>query len=187
MADRDLQQRLEIACAIARDAGALALEGFRARPSEPSLNFKGPQDYLSATDAEVEGLIRARLSAAFPGDAFIGEGPERSALEGRIARLGLGGVVVLPGASADPIAALRLADLFVLPSREEGMSLALLEAMALGIPAVASAISLSLLSTPSSYASKRSGRSCASFSLPRRAKRPSSTRLRASIWRRSSG
>ena len=39
-----------------------------------------------------------------------------------------------------PRAALRDADLFVLPSREEGMSIALLEAMALGIPLVASSI-----------------------------------------------
>ena len=46
----------------------------------------------------------------------------------------------MPGAAADPTEALRGADLFVLPSREEGMSIALLEAMALGIPLVASSI-----------------------------------------------
>ena len=46
----------------------------------------------------------------------------------------------MPGAAADPTEALREADLFVLPSREEGMSIALLEAMALGIPLVASSI-----------------------------------------------
>ena len=75
---------------------------------------------------------------------LIGEGPERPALEARVAALGLalgpGQAVELPGAAADATAALRDADLFVLPSREEGMSIALLEAMALGIPLVASSI-----------------------------------------------
>jgi glycosyltransferase involved in cell wall biosynthesis len=71
---------------------------------------------------------------------LIGEGPERASLEARIARLGLGGSVELPGVSAEPSRVLRDCDLFVLPSREEGMSIALLEAMALGIPAVSSAI-----------------------------------------------
>ncbi len=71
---------------------------------------------------------------------LIGEGPERPALERRIDRHGLRASVAMPGASPDPTADLRAADLFVLPSREEGMSIALLEAMALGLPAVASAI-----------------------------------------------
>lgn len=68
-----VQQRLETACAVARDAGALALDAFRNRPARLALAFKGPQDYLSQTDAEVERLIRSRLAAAFPDDAFIGE------------------------------------------------------------------------------------------------------------------
>ena len=71
---------------------------------------------------------------------LIGEGPERPALSAQVARLGLTDAVDLPGASPDPLAWLRDSDLFVLPSREEGMSIALLEAMALGIPLVASSI-----------------------------------------------
>jgi glycosyltransferase involved in cell wall biosynthesis len=71
---------------------------------------------------------------------LIGEGPERPALAGRIAQLGLSGTVELAGVTDDPARALRGADLFVLPSREEGMSVALLEAMALGVPLVASDI-----------------------------------------------
>ena len=71
---------------------------------------------------------------------LIGEGPERAALEGRVERLGLGGAVELPGSTDDPGARLLESDLFILPSREEGMSIALLEAMALGVPLVASAI-----------------------------------------------
>jgi glycosyltransferase involved in cell wall biosynthesis len=54
--------------------------------------------------------------------------------------LGPGHPVELAGALPDATAALRDADLFVLPSREEGMSIALLEAMALGVPLVASSI-----------------------------------------------
>jgi glycosyltransferase involved in cell wall biosynthesis len=71
---------------------------------------------------------------------LIGEGPERSALAARITHLDLADVVEMPGACPDPSPWLLAADLFVLPSREEGMSIALLEAMALGIPLVASAI-----------------------------------------------
>ncbi len=76
--------------------------------------------------------------------SLIGEGPERPALEAQVRSLGLtlgpDQAVEAPGVSADVTAALRDADLFVLPSKEEGMSIALLEAMALGIPLVVSSI-----------------------------------------------
>ncbi len=75
---------------------------------------------------------------------LIGEGPERASLEARVAARGLtlgpGQAVEMPGVATDATNALRDADLFVLPSREEGMSIALLEAMALGVPPVASSI-----------------------------------------------
>lgn len=75
---------------------------------------------------------------------LVGEGPLRHMLEEKVKTLrmsmGPGQSVDLPGAAITPTEALREADLFVLPSREEGMSIALLEAMALGIPLVASAI-----------------------------------------------
>ncbi len=35
--------------------------------------FKGPQDYLTATDGEVEKLVRERLLGAFPNDTVLGE------------------------------------------------------------------------------------------------------------------
>jgi glycosyltransferase involved in cell wall biosynthesis len=75
---------------------------------------------------------------------LAGEGPERPALEDLALSLGMtvgpNRVVELMGSVTDVTAALRGADLFVLPSQEEGMSIALLEAMALGIPLVASSI-----------------------------------------------
>jgi glycosyltransferase involved in cell wall biosynthesis len=74
----------------------------------------------------------------------IGEGPLRPVLEEKVRALGMvlgpGQAVEISGAMADPSATLHGADLFILPSREEGMSVALLEAMALGIPVVASSI-----------------------------------------------
>ncbi len=94
---------------------------------------KGLDGLLDAWPIVLKALPTARLT-------LIGEGPERPRLESRISSLGIGGSVKLIGAHPDPTALLRESDLFVLPSREEGMSIALLEAMALGIPSLATDI-----------------------------------------------
>jgi glycosyltransferase involved in cell wall biosynthesis len=101
-----------------------------------------------APEKGLDTLINAWpvIRATYPDAQLIlkGEGPLRPMLEERVRALGMtlgpGQAVDMPGSTADPIEALRGADLFVLPSREEGMSIALLEAMALGIPLVASSI-----------------------------------------------
>jgi myo-inositol-1(or 4)-monophosphatase len=67
-----LKNRLLIACAVAREAGALQKRRFLDRDAM-IYKFKGPQDYLTATDGEVEKLVRQRLLEAFPGDTFLGE------------------------------------------------------------------------------------------------------------------
>jgi myo-inositol-1(or 4)-monophosphatase len=67
-----LKNRLLIACAVAREAGALQKRRFLDRDAMV-VKFKGPQDYLTATDGEVEKLVRGRLLEAFPGDTFLGE------------------------------------------------------------------------------------------------------------------
>jgi len=67
-----LQHRLLIACAVAREAGALQKRRFLDREAMV-YKFKGPQDYLTATDGEVEKLVRERLLSVFPGDTFLGE------------------------------------------------------------------------------------------------------------------
>lgn len=71
---------------------------------------------------------------------LVGEGPERPQLVRLIRELELNGNVVLAGAFDQVDDLLAAADLFVLPSLEEGMSLALLEAMAAGLPLVATDI-----------------------------------------------
>src|SRR5579862_9850541 len=72
MSDIFLEQRLWIACAIAREAGSLQKRRFLDR-DKVAFQFKGPQDYLTATDGEVEKLVRSRLLSAFPGDTVLGE------------------------------------------------------------------------------------------------------------------
>ncbi|WP_263351421.1 inositol monophosphatase family protein [Acidicapsa acidisoli] len=72
MSENSLQNRLLIACAVAREAGALQKRRFLDRDNM-IYKFKGPQDYLTATDGEVEKLVRERLLTAFPGDTFLGE------------------------------------------------------------------------------------------------------------------
>ena len=67
-----LQNRFLVACAVAREAGALARRRFLDRDSF-TIGFKGPQDFITEVDGEVERLIQARLIAVFPDDGFIGE------------------------------------------------------------------------------------------------------------------
>lgn len=73
VAKDDLNMRFEAAQTIAREAGALARRRFLERPRSQLPDMKGPQDFLTATDSEVEELIRKRLSELCPGDAFFGE------------------------------------------------------------------------------------------------------------------
>lgn len=71
---------------------------------------------------------------------IAGEGDERARLEGLIAQHGLGDRVRLVGWRADVPAFLATGDVFAFPSHQEGFPLVLLEAMAVGLPAVSSAI-----------------------------------------------
>jgi glycosyltransferase involved in cell wall biosynthesis len=71
---------------------------------------------------------------------IVGEGGERSALEEQCSRLGIGGQVSLVGLKSNVRPYFILADVFVLPSHSEGSPLALLEAMAAGVPIVATSV-----------------------------------------------
>jgi glycosyltransferase involved in cell wall biosynthesis len=72
---------------------------------------------------------------------FIGDGSQRPLLEARAAELGLPpGAVRLLGYQKDPFTLLRDCDVFVQPSLSEGFSLALIEAMGLGLPVIATAV-----------------------------------------------
>lgn len=64
---------------------------------------------------------------------LIGDGPDRIALEEQAQLSGIGGHVTFLGNQLDVRPYLNVADLFVLPSKSEGISNALLEAMSAGL------------------------------------------------------
>jgi len=67
---------------------------------------------------------------------ILGEGGERSKLEGLVRALGLGDDVELPGFVRNPYALMRKASCFVLSSKFEGFGNVLVEALAMGCPVV---------------------------------------------------
>ena len=84
-------------------------------------------------------LLRAAARAPFRLE-IGGDGPERAALEAMARRLGVGDRAVFPGWIDDVVAFLADADAFALPSRVEPFGLAVLEAMACGVPIVATRV-----------------------------------------------
>ena len=80
-------------------------------------------------------LIRRRVRARL---ILVGDGPDRSGLEERVADWGLTDAVTFAGEQQNLVPWLSVADLFLLPSAQESFGLAALEAMACEVPVVAS-------------------------------------------------
>jgi glycosyltransferase involved in cell wall biosynthesis len=68
---------------------------------------------------------------------IFGEGPERPALQARIERLQMSTRVRLMGLTAKPWEEMANADAFAMTSRFEGLPMALMESMAIGLPVAA--------------------------------------------------
>jgi glycosyltransferase involved in cell wall biosynthesis len=93
---------------------------------------KGHRDLLEAMRLQQLGRV-CRL-------VILGEGPERHRIESDVERLGLRGSVILAGHQTMIRNYLSLASVFVMPSHSEGSPNAMLEAMAAGLPVVASRV-----------------------------------------------
>lgn len=101
---------------------------------------------LSAIKGYLYQVVAAKHLVALPGCenlhfVWAGEGEQRPALEQAIASAGLTGRVHPLGHRWDVADWYDAADIFVLPSDMEGMPLAIMEAMAKGLPVVATAVS----------------------------------------------
>ncbi len=105
---------------------------------DPCIGWVGRLSDEKGPDVFLEALARLR---DLPWMACVlGEGPAREALEARAAALGLRDRVHWHGRVAGAGRLYRAFDLFVLSSRTEGTPMALFEAMAAGVPVVATGV-----------------------------------------------
>jgi glycosyltransferase involved in cell wall biosynthesis len=92
----------------------------------------------------VDVFLRAAalVSGVVPQAAFlvVGDGPLRPDLEHRAAMLGLAGTVTFTGYRSDATRLLAGLDVLAVPSRSDGSPLVVCEAMAAGVPVVASRV-----------------------------------------------
>jgi glycosyltransferase involved in cell wall biosynthesis len=92
---------------------------------------KGPDVMIDAV---------ARLATLPMSVSVLGAGPEREALGARAIERGVGGRITWHGVVRDAAAVFRAFDVLVLSSRTEGCPIVLLEAMAAGVPIVATTV-----------------------------------------------
>ena len=114
----------------------------RALGIPPDWTVAGTVGRLDPVKDQV-GLIRAFAQVANKGPSVLviaGDGPSRRQLEALVGELALGDRVRLLGERDDVPLILRALDIFVLSSIGEGISNAILEAMATGLPVIATRV-----------------------------------------------
>ena len=89
--------------------------------------------FIQLVRAQPKRAARARL-------AIVGEGPARAECRTLLEAAGMAQLAWLPGERHDIATVMQAFDVFVLPSKNEGISNTILEAMASGLPVVATAV-----------------------------------------------
>jgi glycosyltransferase involved in cell wall biosynthesis len=99
---------------------------------------KGHADFFTALD-----ILRRQISGktSVPFHALLaGDGPERQNLEAQAAKLGIESFITIAGLQHDIRPCYSVASMVVMPSHSEGSPNVLLEAMAAGVPVVATRV-----------------------------------------------
>lgn len=140
---RDLASGFDAGVSIRVIPNGVDLDAFKALQRDwrkPRLLFVGRVVYQKGLDLLLEAL--SELGHLEWQIDLVGDGPRRQRLEDQAAQLGIGDRVHFHGwqPRSDLPAFYRQATLFVYPSRHEGMPNAVLEAMASGLPVVATRI-----------------------------------------------
>jgi glycosyltransferase involved in cell wall biosynthesis len=99
-------------------------------------NFRAQKDYPNLLVA-----ARVLLDRGWPGRIVaVGQGPLEAEMRALHAQLGLGDRVLLLGQRDDAVRVLAACDVFTMASDNEGLPVALMEALALGLPVAATAV-----------------------------------------------
>lgn len=126
--------------AIQRQARQVDVAAQALPPDAPLIGSVGrliPQKGLRYLIAAAPDILRAHPSARF---VIVGDGPEQVALEAQCRAAGLAERFHFTGALEQPWATLARCDVIALPSLWEGLPLTLLEALAVGLPVVATTV-----------------------------------------------
>ena len=107
---------------------------------EPVVALIGRLVPAKAPEVFLQALARATLRVPALRGLVVGDGPLRSELEGEARRLGLERRVVFAGLRTDVSELLAGLDAVLFSSVREGLSMAMLEAMAAGVPVIATEV-----------------------------------------------
>ena len=109
-----------------------------AEPPQVDMIFVGRLSPIKRVDLFLHSVAMVREALPGARAVIVGDGAMRPALESLARELGLAGCVRFAGRQSGIEAWLRNAKVFMLTSDSEGLSLALIEAMLCGVPAVVS-------------------------------------------------
>lgn len=115
---------------VLRDAGRVASHELLVAAIGALVEHKDHATFIRAASLVAENWSDVRF-------AVFGEGPLRESLEALVAEMGLGDRFRLAGEVPEAARSLGDIDIFVMPSREEGLGTACIEAMLAGLPIVA--------------------------------------------------
>lgn len=122
------------------ERSGVALASPFAAATGPKLITVGRLVAIKEQELMLEALVVVRDRHPGARLVIVGDGPERQRLERRVEELRLGSMVCFLGFRNDVAQQLAEADVFLLNSRYEGISIALLEAMRAGLPIVATRV-----------------------------------------------
>lgn len=117
-------------------AQALAAEDAPTLAGSPALVSVGRLFAQKGLDYLIEALTMVTAELPDLHVTLVGDGPDKEALEAQAEALGVRHHLTFLGFHSKPLPLVRAADAFVLPSRYEGFSNAVLEALAIGTPVV---------------------------------------------------